>query len=89
MSQFKPGDLALTIVDDPEIPAYSVVTLDSAIKKGEDCLTWDEKPSVAKEDGWFVIHTNAADERLYAERELMPLKGNFQPEQQKSREVVE
>jgi hypothetical protein len=44
---------------------------------------------VAKEDGWFVIHTNAADERLYAERELMPLKGNFQPEQQKSREVVE
>ncbi|WEX18945.1 hypothetical protein P2T68_17010 [Pseudomonas sp. G11] len=88
MSQFKPGDLALTIVDDPEIPAYSVVTLDSEIKKGESCLTWDDKPSVAPEDGWFVIHPYATAARLYANRELMPLRGDFAPEQQKSRELT-
>lgn len=86
--QFKPGDLALTLVDDEDIPAYSVVTIDSRILKGEPCFTWDDQPTTADENGWFVTHPNTPEKNLYADRELMPLRGDFSPEQQKSREMV-
>ncbi|VVO05683.1 hypothetical protein PS834_03036 [Pseudomonas fluorescens] len=85
---FKAGDLALTLVDDDDIPAYSVVTIDSRILKGEACFTWDDEPTTADENGWFVIHPGNPCYSLYADVELMPLRGDFAPEQQKSREVV-
>jgi hypothetical protein len=86
--QFKEGDLALTIVDDEFIPAYSVVTLNSRATKGEPCFTWDDKPDFAEDDGWFVLHPSSKEAWFYADKELIPLKGDFDPVQQKDREVV-
>lgn len=88
-NQFKPGDLALTLVDDDFIPAFSVVTLDSRASKGDPCFTWDNKPDVAEDDGWFVHYPSSTEAWFYVDKELMPLRGDFAKEQQKSRELVE
>lgn len=85
---FKPGDLALTLVDDDDIPAYSVVTIDSRILKGDPCFTWDNQASTADANGWFVIHPNAPECSLYEDGELMPLRGDFSHEQHKAKEAV-
>ena len=85
---FKPGDLALTLIDDAAVPAYSVVTIDSRVLKGQECMDFDCNPDVADADGWFVAYPSADDEFLYYDNELMPLRGDFAPEQQKSREVL-
>lgn len=80
MSQFKPGDLALVIGScgrKPELVGTVVTLL--------EC--WDFKHGVRRgERGWFVAEVKEWSVTL--ERHLMPLKGGFVPEQQKSRELV-
>ncbi|MBA1200480.1 hypothetical protein G7009_01510 [Pseudomonas capeferrum] len=85
--QFRPGDLALTLVDDVEIPAYSVVTIESRLLKGQELMDSDAFAFLAPSDGWFVTHPAIEDELAYGEKELMPLRGDFEPEQQKAKEA--
>ncbi|WP_321354588.1 hypothetical protein [Pseudomonas extremaustralis] len=85
---FKPGDLALTIVDDVSIPAYSVVIIESRLLKGECVMDSDAFAFYAPSDGWFVKHADIEEEVAYGDGELMPLKGDFQPEQQKAKEAA-
>lgn len=87
-NNFKPGDLALTLVDDVSIPAYSVVTIDSRLLKGECVMDSDAYAFHAPSDGWFVKHPDFEDEVAYGDRELMPLRGDFTHEQQKAKEAV-
>lgn len=85
--QFNPGDLALTLVDDEEVPAYSVVTIDSRCLKGQEVMDIECRPFPAPLDGWFVSHPSAEYELAYGDKELMPLLGDFAPEQQKAKEA--
>lgn len=105
MSQFKPGDLALVVGSrlgsSPNVgkvveliqmvmPGDSFTTPDGFVREsGVDYPTW-----LVSAEG--LIATTMSDRRIYCggaclmqERYLMPLKGDFQPEQQKSREVVQ
>jgi hypothetical protein len=84
---FKPGDLALTLIGLPVLPAGSVVELQERIPKGEPIRDIDGTCYIAGADGWRCSH-GAIDARLiYADIDLMPLRGDFQPERQKSKEV--
>jgi hypothetical protein len=76
MSQFKPGDLALIIGTTgrrPELIGTTVELMFSFSNIHGDLWAW--------RDGEKLECTQ--------EKHLMPLRGDFQPEQQKSREVVE
>lgn len=81
---FKPGDPALTLVNDRDLPAMSEVVLLSRFEKGEYIGFAFHAPTA----GWFVRHAAAIDPLPFGEAELMPLRGDFAPERQKSREVI-
>lgn len=86
MSKFKAGDLALTLVD-RGWPAMTTVKLVQLFVPG-DKVEQIHKTSTAIEDLW-ECESNLSEKYnyLYKPSELMPLRGDFQPEQQKSREV--
>lgn len=87
MSKFKPGDLALTLVHDAEIPQGSQVELIEFITKGQ-VITTKGFPFVAPTAGWLVTsHHIAPKKTAFGIAELMPLRGDFQPEQEKAKEV--
>jgi hypothetical protein len=87
---FKPGDLALIInCGDKSLIGKAVEVLELLI---------DSKKEY---DAYGCLHTGAADGSLsafidlgggdvwlFSQKNLMPLRGDFAPEQQKSREVV-
>ncbi|HHM6046642.1 TPA: hypothetical protein ACRMOD_000372 [Pseudomonas aeruginosa] len=93
MSKFNPGDLAMIVgcMANPEdigkvVELYQYVLRNEAfIVSGHYALSGDE--------GWIVTADNVIDTTgvqgfvLVDERHLMPLKGDFQPEQQKAKEV--
>ncbi|EXF95783.1 hypothetical protein HK44_020535 [Pseudomonas fluorescens HK44] len=85
---FNAGDLALTIVHDVELPAYSVVQIESRIQKGDllETRDWKEVPSPGA--GWLVSREGLAFQLAYGDGELMPLRKDFAPEQQRVLEVV-
>lgn len=84
MSKFKVGDLALTLVYDTLLPAGSVVELERALQKGDEIIQGFRAPTA----GWIVRHPEISKGILaYGDYELMPLRGDFQPEQQKAKEV--
>ncbi|HHJ1547041.1 TPA: hypothetical protein ACQGTE_000563 [Pseudomonas aeruginosa] len=84
MSKFKVGDMAMTLVYDSALPAGSVVELERELKKGDEIARGFVAPSA----GWIVRHPEVSREVLaYGDHELMPLKWDFQPEQQKAKEV--
>ena len=85
--QFKPGDLALTLVSLQILPAGSVVELYKGINPGDN-LGSLSYPIPAMVSGWWCAHSEIGDRLPFAETSLMPLRGDFSPEQQKSREVV-
>lgn len=87
MSQFKPGDLALTLISLSILPAGSVVELYKAINPGDNVGS-KRRPIPAVVKGWWCAHSDIGDRLPFAETSLMPLRGDFAPEQQKSREVV-
>ena len=87
MSQFNPGDLALTLINLGRlIPAGSVVELTKAIRPGDNLGT-KQRPIIAIARGWFCTHREAGDKNPYAETSLMPLRGDFAPLEQKSMAV--
>lgn len=76
MSHFKPGDLALIIGTTgrrPELIGRTVQIVERVPLISGPGWTWMEGP-------W---------EERACEKHLMPLRGDFAPEQQKSREVVQ
>jgi hypothetical protein len=85
---FKPGDLALTlsdVLDSQEgIPSGSIVELVLPVPAGH---LFAHARLLAKEAGWVATSTPGVS-AYYANRHLMPLRGDFAPEQQKSQEVV-
>lgn len=84
----KPGDLALTLVDRFDWPAMTVVELQRFAEKGE-ILIGDGETIRLKSSGWIVSLPGSPDIcRGFKPEHLMPLRGDFAPEQQKSREVV-
>lgn len=101
MSQFKPGDLALIIKSCNEENIGRVVTVvrfgyqDELIDQGKagfaianlgDVIV-DGEIIVSKIFNQKIKHT--VSRHVFTSDCLMPLRGDFQPEQQKSREVVE
>lgn len=104
MSKFKAGDLALIIGtqhgDSPNIG--KCVELVSWLKPGDSLISPDGVSRKCASDNavWQVIGNgilarnvrelwiDAGGVALCEERFLMPLRGNFQPEQQKAKEVI-
>lgn len=102
MSQFKPGDLALIAKQDHSENMFRTVELLFLVDHLERYLTPDGRWARNTAGGpiWVVsaeglFHHNqiqgwyVAGWTQKAPYNLMPLRGDFQPEQQKSREVVE
>ena len=85
--QFKPGDLALTLVATKTWPAMSVVELHTLHEPGTR-IEQIHAVGVTRRHVWECVsahdHTYAY---LYYPEHLMPLRGDFQPERQKSQEV--
>ncbi|NNA48596.1 MULTISPECIES: hypothetical protein [Pseudomonas] len=82
---FKPGDLALTLVFDADIPQGSQVEIVGRLEKGQT-LTMKGYPFVLPTLGWLVTHPLIAPlNTAYGTAELMPLDGGASIEQQKSR----
>lgn len=86
--KFEPGDLALTIVSDAEVPQGSQVEIVGRIEKGQ-VITTKGNRFVAPTPGWFVTHQCISPRKTaYGDGELIPLRGDFVPEQHKAREVL-
>lgn len=104
MSQFKNGDLALIIGSDkgtsPNIgmavelslklrtnDVFSLPDGRRAVNRGPEC--WVVEASGLLASAYNIGRADLGGIALVEERHLVPLRGDFQPEQQKSREVVE
>jgi len=98
MSQFKPGDLALVVATRSGLNIGKTVTLDRRISAGEE-IQLNDWTLTCVSDGWLATGDLLTKtpfhgvfrtaQHGFREKCLMPLQGDFQPEQQKSREVVE
>jgi hypothetical protein len=86
MSKFNPGDMALTIYPIPKVEAGTVVLLDKKIAAGGKFQMFGLE-FFAMQDGWLCSIPGTSLGLAYAETSLMPLRGDFAPEQKKSREV--
>lgn len=82
MHNFKPGDLALTLVSLKLVPAGSVVELIQPFAKGDVF-----KGLKFHADAWECSKSDLGKGLFYAEKYLMPLLGDFQAEQQESKGV--
>jgi hypothetical protein len=90
MSQFKPGDPALLLIDIGPVSSGSVVELISRWPAGTDMKLVGGGKAECAEDSWVFSGSSIPAPGLgfAPERCLMPLRGDFAPEQKKSREVV-
>ncbi|WP_339733175.1 hypothetical protein [uncultured Pseudomonas sp.] len=80
------GGMALTLIDLPPVMAGSVVELLERLTEG-DIVDTPSGPHVALGNGWICAHELAPLNAAYADKSLMPLRGDFQPERQLSKEV--
>ncbi|MEW2925004.1 MULTISPECIES: hypothetical protein [Pseudomonas] len=71
----QPGDLALTLVFDTEIPQGSQVELVERIQKGQ-LLIGKDRQMKAPTAGWYVTHLGTPAKVAYGDSELMPLRGS-------------
>ncbi|SDS20329.1 hypothetical protein SAMN05216421_1090 [Halopseudomonas xinjiangensis] len=84
--QFKAGDLALTLVENKDWPAGCVVSLylfvpeGSTVRAPNGVFHMDRACWVCTREG----HDYAQE---YSPNQLMPLRGDFQPEREKAQEV--
>lgn len=89
-NQFKIGDLALTLVDRGEgllaWPAMTAVELIAVYHPGE-VVEQVHRKATAIETVWECSSKASELHYLYRAHELMPLRGDFEPEQQKQREA--
>lgn len=86
ISQFRAGDLALTIYPIPSLVAGSVVSLDRKLDPGCE-FTMHGITFKALQAGWICSHPGLTSVLAYAETSLMPLRGDFAPTGQKSKAV--
>lgn len=85
--KFNPGDMALTLIGLGRfMQAGSEVELVKAIHPGDNLGT-KSRPVIATAYGWFCTHREVGDNIPYAEKSLMPLRGDFAPLEQKSQAV--
>lgn len=91
MSQFKPGDPGILLTNIGPVPAGTVIELISSWPAGTKMNLVGGIKANCAEDSWIFCGSSipAPGLAFAPERLIMPLQGNFQPEQQKSREVVE
>jgi hypothetical protein len=102
MSQFKSGDVALIINSINEENIGRVVTVAGIAVQGQRIDQEDGAYVISDIDGmvivegdivvsaeWLPTHKTVVRTHVFRPNFLMPLRGNFQPEQQKSLEVVE
>ncbi|MGP5449024.1 hypothetical protein ACTXOX_14800 [Pseudomonas helleri] len=82
---FKPGDLALTLISLSILPAGSVVEVYKAINPGDN-LNCARHPIPAVRKGWWCARGEIGDRLPFAETSLMPLRGDFSHERQKAKE---
>jgi len=87
MSRFNVGDLALSIYPIPSIPAGTVVELVHKLSSGEGFMGPGGMSCTALAYGWICQRPGESRSVAYAETSLMPLRGDFDPEQQKAREA--
>ena len=86
--QFNPGDQVLTLISKYQIPAMSEVELVIFRLKGQKAEEPDGQLWVAPYDGWIVGRDGERGYGFFKPEQLMPLRGDFKPDQQKSREVA-
>lgn len=102
MSQFKPGDLAL-IVGSDNFPDQigAVCELVQFLRERDEYQTPCGQICHAPKDAWLIVGdaviggftwggaaVRTPGQAIAPESNLMPLRGDFAPEQQKSREVA-
>lgn len=86
-NQFKPGDLALTLVFDVLIPQGSQVELVERVQKGQLIVSKGHQ-FVVPSAGWIVTHPSIAPNQVgYGEGELMPLRGDFTSSPERAQEL--
>ncbi|PBJ02082.1 hypothetical protein [Pseudomonas sp. ACN5] len=84
---FKAGDPALTLVSRYGISSMSQVDLVIFRLKGQKAQEPDGKLWVAPHDGWIVGRDGVDGYGFFKPEQLMPLRGDFAPEQQKAKEA--
>ena len=82
---FKPRDLALTLVGNDLYPAMTQVELIEMLQPGDVWPYKGLKLPLAKA-AW--VCRSRYWEMIYQPKDLMPLRGNFTHEQQKAKEAV-
>lgn len=87
MSKFNVGDLALTIYPLQSVPAGTVVVLEQKLSPGEHFIGPGGEGFTALSHGWICRRPGYPAMLAYAESSLMPLRGHFAPDQQKSKAV--
>ncbi|QEY70490.1 hypothetical protein [Pseudomonas denitrificans (nom. rej.)] len=88
MSKFKVGDLALLLMDVEQIKAGSVVELLMPLEAGRIVREKGGDQIRVLEHSWAFYHGEEPNRAcgFCPERYLMPLRGDFQPEQKKAKE---
>jgi hypothetical protein len=85
---FKPGDLALTLKAGYGIAVMTTVQLEMFLGKGQKAQEPDGQLWTAPFDGWVVGRDGEDGFGFFKASYLMPLRGDFTPEQHKSQEVT-
>lgn len=85
--QFKPGDLALTLCARQAYPAMCVVELVAFASPPKRYKLIDGSIWTPPAPGWVVDRAESDLHDFYEPHQLMPLRGDFAPEQQKAKEA--
>lgn len=84
---FKPGDLALTLISRYGISSMSQVSLVIFRLQGQKAEEPGGRLWVAPHDGWIVGRDGEDGYGFFKPEQLMPLRGDFTTEQQKAKEA--
>ena len=82
---FKPGDLALTLVGNDRYPSMTQVELVEMLQPGDVWLHRGLEIPLVKV---VWVCRSRHWEMIYQAKDLMPLRGDFAHEQQKAKEAV-
>lgn len=85
--QFKPGDLALTLCAKKAYPTMCTVELLVFVSQSKFYETATGQIWTPPADGWVVDRAESDSHDFYEPHELMPLRGDFEPEPQKAKEA--
>lgn len=86
--QFKPGDLALTLVNRCGVPAMSQVEIVDFVEPGTTLTMIDGRSARFSYPTWRCSTSSIPDaDLMFRTKELMPLRGDFSTDQQKSKEL--